>query len=125
VTFNGGPIPTSTYDYTAPGSLSTVTGIWPINLTSGETASINISTTGALGGASSKGCAFSGTITPRASGKNVYDVSLKFGAAPCALANQTATGVAVTYLLTNGKRQLIALTVDSTRTYGVGAFGNR
>jgi hypothetical protein len=78
-----------------------------------------------MGGASSKGCAFSGTITPRASGKNVYDVSLKFGAAPCALANQTATGVAVTYLLTNGKRQLIALTVDSTRTYGVGAFGNR
>jgi hypothetical protein len=124
-TLTGGPIPGSTYDYSSPASITTVSGTWSVNLTTGETASITISNTGALGGKSSGGCSFSGTVAPRASGKNVFDMTFKFGAAPCSLPNQTATGIAVSYLLANGKRQLIALTVDSTRTYGGGAFGNR
>lgn len=125
VTFTGGAIPNSTYVYNTAAQLSEVSGSWSLDLSSGETANITISSTGALGGVSSLGCRFSGTVTPRPSGKNVFNVSLSFGSSPCALPGQTATGVAVSYPSASGQRQLIVLGQDSSRNLGVAAFGLR
>ena len=125
VSFSGAAIPNSTYVYNTPAQLGEVSGNWSLSLTTGETASVTISSTGVLGGVSSLGCRFSGTVTPRPSGKNVFNVVLSFGPSPCVQPGQTATGVAVSYPLASGLRQLIVLGQDGTRSRGVAAFGQR
>ena len=125
VSFSGGAIPSSTYVYNTPAQISDVSGNWSLGLSTGETANITISNTGEVGGVSSLGCRFTGSVTPRPSGKNVFNVTLVFGASPCALPGQTATGVGVSYPLASGLRQLIVLGQDSSRGKGVAAFGQR
>jgi hypothetical protein len=90
----------------------------------GASVTANIASTGAFT-TSSSGCLSTGTLTPRASGKNVFDLSVTFGAAPCVLANQTASGIAVSYLLSNGTRQLILAGTNSSNTVGTAVFGTR
>lgn len=125
VTFSGGPIAGSLYDYNIAASLNTVAGSWTTTSPTGETVALSITSTGTFTATSSLGCKFNGTVAPRASGKNVFTVSLTFGGAPCALAGQTATGIAVAYPLSSGLTQLLVSVVDSTRTYGTTAFGTR
>lgn len=123
--FNGGPTANSLYNYTVAASLTNIAGSWVTTSTSGETVSVNIATTGTFSAASSGGCKFSGTITPRPSGKNVFDTQMTFGPAPCGLPGQTASGIALSYPLASSKTQLVLAQVDSTRTYGSAAFGTR
>jgi hypothetical protein len=125
VGFSGGPIPGSLYNYDAPASLATVSGAWSTTSLAGETVAINIAGTGSFTAASSLGCNFSGSVAPRSSGKNVFNVSLTFGAAPCALPSQPATGIAVAYPLASGQTQLIVAVTNSGRTVGTAAFGAR
>jgi hypothetical protein len=125
VTFNGGPIAGSLYDYNAAASLSTVSGAWTATSLAGESIALNIQPAGSFTATSGLGCNFSGTVAPRASGKDVFNVSLTFGAAPCALAGQSATGIAVAYPLSSGRTQLLVSVVDSARTYGTAVFGTR
>lgn len=125
VTFSGGPIVGSTYNYNAPAILTAISGTWPTTSLTGESVAITIASTGIFTAVSSLGCNFSGTVTPRPSGKNVFTVSLTFGAAPCALPSQSASGIAVAYPLNNGQTQLLIAAVDSTRTQGTAAFGTR
>lgn len=61
----------------------------------------------------------------RATGKNVFDIGASFGPAPCVLANQTVTGNAVEYLLSNGQRQLIAAVINPARDRATVIFGAR
>lgn len=123
--FSGGPIAGSLYDYSQPASLTTVSGSWSTTSVSGEGIALTIASNGAFTATSSLGCNFSGTVTPRPSGKNVFNVAVSFGAAPCALAGQAATGIAIAYPLANGKTQLLVSVVDGTRTYGSALFGSR
>lgn len=123
VSFSGGPIAGSLYNYNSPASLATVTGAWSLSALTGEQISLNVAASGAFTASSSLGCSFSGTIATRPSGKNVFNVAITFGASPCALAGQNATGIAVAYPLTNGQTQLLVAAVDGTRTYGTAAFG--
>ena len=125
VTFSGAPIPGSLYNYSTPASLTTVAGSWSTTGLSGEGVSLNIAANGAFTANSAFGCQFSGTVTPRPSGKNVFNVALTFGAAPCALPGQTGTGIALAYLLSSGKTQLLVTVTDSARTYGSAVFGTR
>lgn len=125
VTFSANGIANSTYDYQSPAQLSDITGGWTTTLTTGETASLTISNTGAVGGTSSSGCSFSGQVDPSTSGKNVFEVRLTFTSAQCALQGQTATGIGLTYVTTDGPRQLIVLVQNSARSAGVAAFGTR
>jgi hypothetical protein len=86
---------------------------------------VTISTAGAISGTSA-GCLFTGTATPRASGKNIFNVSITFGAAPCALAGQTATGIAIDYAITGtNQTQLIVAVQDSTKQYGSMFFARK
>lgn len=125
VGFSGGPITGSLYNYDTAASLTTITGAWTTTSLTGETVALNVAANGTYTAAGSSGCNFSGTVTPRASGKNVFNVSLTFGAAPCALAGQNGTGIAIAYPLTGGLTQLLIAATDSTRTYGAGVVGTR
>jgi hypothetical protein len=124
-TLSGTAIPASTFDYNAAASLSSIVGNWHLAALDGSPTSLAITANGAFTG-SSGGCAFTGTLAPRPSGKNVYDFSVTFGAAPCALPTQTATGIALSYLLAGTTiRQLIVAGVSSNRSAGTALFGIR
>lgn len=125
VGFNGGAIQGSTYNYAAAASLPSVAGSWSLVALNGEQITLVVQNSGAFSATGSSGCNFSGTVAPRPSGKNVFNVTLTFGPSPCALPNQAATGIALTYPLTAGGTQLIVSVVDGTRTYGSAAFGSR
>lgn len=125
VNFSGTTAAIAPYTYNQPASLAGVAGNWSLSLLSGETAAITVSDSGAFAGVSSLGCQFSGSLVPRASGKNVFNVNLTFGSSPCALPNQVGNGIAVHTAVSTGASQLIVLVTDSSRTYGTGAFGAR
>lgn len=125
VSFSGGPSSGSLYNYNTPATLSSISGTWSTTSTSGEAIAINVAASGAFTAISRSGCGFSGTVSPRASGKNVFNTTMTFGAAPCGLPGQIASGIAVVYPLTSGKTQVIFAQVDSTKSYGSAAFGIR
>ena len=125
VNFTGGPIPGSLYNYSTPASLATVAGSWLTNSSTGESVSLTIASNGEFNAISSLGCNFSGTVTPRPSGKNVFNVALTFGAAPCGLPNQFASGIALAYPLGNGKTELLAAVTNLTDTHGIVVSGTR
>jgi hypothetical protein len=103
--FTGTSVLGSIWDYgttfQTPASLSSISGTWTGTLLDGMTTTVTISSTGSLTGSSS-GCSFTGTVTPDSSKENFFDVSLTFGGNPCPLANQTANGIGVEYLLSDG-----------------------
>lgn len=116
---------TSGYNYNAAASISAIQGNWSGFLLTGSPASVAINSSGVLTG-TSNGCSFSGTTTPRSSGKNVFDVSITFGASPCALPNQTATGIALSYTPSGGSTtQFIASVFNSAKTLGTMFFAQR
>lgn len=121
--FSAVPV-TSGYAYGTAAKLSDITGSWQLTAVSGETVSVTVATTGNLT-ANSSGCSITGTVKPRASGRNVFDVSLTFGPAPCAQPNETATGSAISYLLPDGRRQLVMVGTNTARTAGSALFGIR
>ncbi|MCR5867945.1 hypothetical protein [Aquincola sp. J276] len=123
--FSVGPDPSSTYRYEARALPAMVQGSWTLTTLQGEVQSVTVAANGNLTASGLSGCNFSGTVLPRASGKNVFDVTLRFGPAPCALPNQTATGIALAYPLDNGSTQLVVAVHDAGRTAGTAAFGVR
>jgi len=86
--------------------------------------SVSIQANGAFT-ANMSGCAITGNFVARPSGKNVFNMTLTFGAAPCTLPGAGASGVAVAYPLANGKTQLIVAGVNGARSMGTAAFGTR
>lgn len=124
VGFSGGPIAGSTYSYDTAASLATVTGAWSLSDLKGNPISISVAGNGSFTAASA-GCSMSGSLAPRPSGKNVFNFSLAFGPAPCTLPGTSASGVALSYPLSNGKTQLLVAGVNSARTAGMAAFGSR
>lgn len=124
VSFTSAPIATAVYNYNAAASLSDISGKWDLTSLRGFSNALSIDSTGAFV-ATSSGCSSSGTIVPRASGKNIFDVTMSFGAAPCVLAGQSIKGIAIDYVLTNGKRQLIIAGIDQSRANTAAFVGVR
>lgn len=125
-----GAVPTagsSTYSYNVAATVSSISGSWAGTNMSGVTSDYTISSNGTFAGTNQYGCSFSGTVTPRASGKNVFDVSLTNNTSPAcgAASGLTGRGIALTTLLGNGSRQLIVAVVTSDRVYGSVIFANR
>ena len=114
----------STYSYDASAKLANVVGSWNLTDLLGKPVTLNVAANGGFTG-SSNGCSFSGAMKPRASGKNIFDFSLTFGAAPCSLAGQGASGIAVEYPLSNGRRQLLVAGTDTSRNHGTAFLGIR
>ncbi len=124
-TFNLKRPANTTYNYGTAASLTAIGGAWSGSLLTGETATVTIAATGAFTGTTNLGCAVSGTIVPRPSGKNVFNATLTLGAAPCALAGQTLNGVGLTYPLGNGTSQLIFEFVTPTKSAATAFFAVR
>lgn len=122
--------PTSTvdpnYNYNQSASLADVAGAWSSAVFMGETGSYLLSIdkdSGAVS-VSSLGCAITGKLIRRSSGKNVFDVSLRFGFS-CPHANTEFSGVALSYIAANTKRQFIAALQDASKTQGAMLFAQR
>lgn len=123
-TFSGGPVAGSLYDYSKPASLATIAGSWSLTDLQGSSIALNVQGSGAFT-ASSGGCVFNGTFVPRATGKNVFDIGLTFGATGCALPGRSASGIGVAYPLASGGTQLLVAVITPDRTAGAAAFGIR
>ncbi len=120
-----GSVPTNkTYDYDTPASITDISGFWSGNILDGDIASLQIATSGAFVG-SADGCIFSGTVSPRAAGKNIFDLTWTFGGAPCAQPKMTGQGIGVSYLLSSGSRELVLMVVNGSRSLGTGFYGDR
>jgi len=125
VTFNGSPITNLAYEYTQPASLSAITGTWGMTASTGDRFALNVSASGQFTATSQAGCSFAGQVAPRPSGKNVYDVSLMFGASPCLLPSQSMRGVALLTRQSDGRVQMSFAGMNSSRSAGLSASGYR
>lgn len=123
-TFTTSPLQNSLYKYNASPNLANIVGSWSLTDLAGSVVSFNISANGTFV-AAANGCFFNGTIKPRPSGKNVFDVALTFGSAPCLLAGQSATGIALDYPLNNGQHQFLIAGSNILRTNGTAFLGVR
>ena len=123
-TFSGTTAAITGYTYSSPASLSAIAGTWSGSILSGAVATLTITSGGTYTGASA-GCTISGTVTPRASGKNVFDVSYVNGAAPCASPGLTAKGIGVVSSLANGQKQLIVAGTNESKSTGTVFFAQR
>jgi hypothetical protein len=139
--FNVTVMPATLFDYFQPASIQSVAGSWFIAIeTAGSASNILVLTAGSLS-ISSTGtfsgshlilsghtpigeCTFDGTLVPRPTGRNVFDVSMTFGPAPCALPGQSQTGIALAYLASDGPRLQLAA-VDRDRLDATAFFGSR
>lgn len=125
VTFTGTFLTSSSFNYNTSATLTNITGAWSGTLLDGTSTAVTINANGSFSGSSSSGCSFSGTLTPDASGKNFFNVSLTYGASPCLLPNQTSSGVAVDYLLSDGVTRQLVAGVASGTSYGTVFIANR
>ena len=117
----------ASYDQTpALGSLAdTYNGFAVTGNTAAQTVAVTIDVNGNVSSSFVSGnliCNASGKATPRASGKNVFDLQLTFTGNFCALGNVTTQGVA-TYGATS--RQLIALALNGAKSDGFVFLGTR
>ena len=124
VTIAGAPIVNPLYNYNTAPALTDIQGAWSMTDLAGNPVSLAVQSSGAFTG-SSGGCGFSGNLTPRATGKNVFNFTVSFGASPCVLANQSATGIGLSYMVGSTVRQLIIAGTDNGRTTGTALFGSR
>jgi hypothetical protein len=80
--------------YDQPASLTALAGSYYGVTPSGKTETVTISSSGAITTSVADDCGTRGTLKPRASGKNIFDVTLN-AQGGCSLAGSTAQGVAV------------------------------
>lgn len=128
VGFISAPPTNTAYVYNTPANLNTIAGSWSGSTLSGSSGTMTVAVNGSSGGLSARftgNCTATGTITPRASGKNVFDISLTFGPSPCVLPGSTASGIAVSYHLANNQRQLVALVTTADHAVGSVFFAKR
>lgn len=123
VKFTGSPTPTANYDYDAPAVLGALAGTWRMNATSGD--AVDLSVNGNTLTASSGGCSFSGSVAPRASGKNVFDVQFTFGGSPCRFPGEQMRGNAVLTRTDRQQQQLIVIALNGSGSQAIAAFGVR
>ena len=124
ITFNGTALATTSFNYNTVASVSGISGTWTGTLLDGTASTVTINSDGTVSG-SNLGCSFSGTVAADISGKNFYNVSLTFGASPCLFPNQTATGVGVYYLLSDGATHQLLAGVTYGNSAGTVFFAQR
>lgn len=123
---------TGTYDasYDQPASLATVAGTYTGWAVTGgiapQATTVVVDVNGNISSSFVSGsltCSTSGKATPRASGKNVFNVQLTFTGNYCALGNGTVVNGVATYNAAN--RQLITMALNSTKSDGLIYLGTR
>lgn len=105
------------FTYNTPAQLSAVTGNWQFYGEDGQPATATVSADGSFSTTSAT-CTTSGTIKPRASGKNVFDLAVTTGAR-CLTPNTAFTGIGLNWASTTGQRQLLIAAVNGDRSRGM------
>lgn len=118
---------TTNFKYGLAAQLTDITGAWAGTEMSGSTFNITIGVNGALAGSTTQGCTLSGQIQPRPGGKGVFNMRFTLASvAGCGTgAGISASGIAVTSLLSSNERQLIMAVVTNDRQYGTVLFAKR
>lgn len=130
VTFDATRPTDTSYDYNAAANLSNIVGTWSLSTLLPTTVTLNIAADGNYTASYDGGnCEFGGRFTPRASGKNVFDVSVTGGGgadgSTCNVVVPGTAGHAVEFLLPGGQRQLIIAGTDEARENGTLLIGAR
>lgn len=104
------------FNYNTPSSLSQLAGIWAGTALDGTAESFTVNADGSFSG-SVEGCTVTGTAVPD-SAKNFFNITVNFGSSPCGTPNQSATGIALTYLQSDGvhRQLLVAASNNSMAT---------
>lgn len=116
---------TAVYNYNTAADISSITAGWNARDLLGNALALSIDESGNLTGSYPNGCQFSGTLAPRASGKNVFNVSLTYGPTPCPQPNLTFNGVAIEYALAAPGRALVMAGTTTDRRNGTALYGIR
>lgn len=93
----------------------TYTGYGLTGKTSSQAVTVTIGSNGGIS-AGNTSCSASGTATPRASGKNIFDIKMTFTGTSCALGNGAVTN-GMAYYDTSTK-QVVVLALNSSKTDG-------
>jgi hypothetical protein len=125
LTFTGAPLASSPYNFHTAANPANLAGAWSITGMRGTAIVLNIGTNGSFTGSATGGCSVSGTMMPRASGKNVFDLALTYGPAPCEAPGAAITGAALEYMVADRIQQLVVVGTDSARTSGESFLGTR
>ena len=115
------------YDYNTAAQLSDIAGAWSSVLVVEQNIGLTLSidgSTGALQGVGS-GCTLGGSIQPRSSHKNVFDVTMTLGPAPCLHPGQSYSSVAMSYRTGTSQHQLVAGLVSPDKTLGTVLYALR
>lgn len=124
VTFSGTQDPDFTYQYDTATNYSVLGGQWSMKDSDDAPYAVTFYNDGTFYGISNA-CTFSGKLTPRASGKNVFDASATLGA-KCDNPNAKVYGIALSYPIGGTNlRQLIMAGITSDATTGWVVFGSR
>jgi hypothetical protein len=112
------------YHYDTVATQTSVAGQWVVRASEGWDYTLNVAAQGTVEGYA-RGCLVHGTMTPRLSRKNVFDLKLTFGVAPCADPNGAYQGIVVlepkkvtiagAQIIGN---QIIGMSVNEGRTKG-------
>lgn len=117
INFTGAVLDDATYRYLALPQVTDLAGTHNVGGTLG-THVMQIGANGVFSG-TAQGCNYSGTLAPRASRRNVFNVSWTFGAGTCSLAGQTGTGIAYSYMANDGgSRQFVIAAYNAARSAG-------
>lgn len=125
VEFTGIAPAISVYDYNAAANLANIAGNWTMRDLLGTSLTLSVDTAGNFTGIYASGCALSGTLTPRASGKNVFDMTISFGPTPCTQPSRTFSGVAIDYAPSTLARALVMAGTTTDRAEGTALYGTR
>lgn len=112
---------TATYEtsYDQPASLTSLSGTFSgsgvTGTTSAQSATVGISSLGVVSSIGI-GCSASGTVAPRPSGKNIFDVTITFTGTNCALGNGTVTTGVAYYDAVN--RKVLVMALNSAKSDG-------
>lgn len=125
VGFEGSAADIAPYVYNTPAVPAAIAGNWTMSALDGSDVSVTIGASGAFTSVS-EGCTSTGTVLPRPSGKNVFDVKVTAGASPCAVPGQAGHGIAVySPLLGSSLTQLLVGLVSNDRSAGSAYVGTR
>jgi hypothetical protein len=126
---SGGVSFTGTYDsdYDVTPSLANLVGSFRGSAVSGNASAPNISVsfspTGAFTVPASFGCSASGIVSPRQSGKNIFNVNITFSGSTCDLGNGGTTSGIAYYDTTT--RQILVATLNNSKTQGLLYLGTK
>lgn len=123
----GGAIPGATYNYDTAASLATVAGTWDVTGLDNDSYDLVVASDGTFAATPDplSGCAFSGSLTPRASsGKNIFNVTLlTANSMNCAFPNEASSGIAMAYTAAGRTQLILAVTENSARLRGAAVSG--